>query len=34
MGIETYVDSSYSGDPEDKKSITGYCFFFVGEIIT
>ena len=29
-----YVDSSYAGDLEDRKSITGYCFFFGGAIVT
>ena len=29
-----YADSSYAGNLEDKKSITGYCFFLSGAIIS
>lgn len=29
-----YVDSSYTRDLEDRKSITGYCFFFDRKIVT
>ena len=34
MGVMGYADSSYADDIEDKKSITGYCFFFDRDIIT
>lgn len=34
MGVVGYADSSYAGDPEDRKSITGYCFFLGGGIVT
>ena len=34
LGIVGYADSSYAGDLEDKKSITGYCFFLAGAIVT
>lgn len=26
-GLIEYVNSNYAGDPEDKKSVIGYCFF-------
>ena len=29
-----YVDSSYAGDLKDRKSITRYCFFLAGTIVT
>ena len=34
LGMVGYADSSYGGDLENKKSITGYCFFFGGAIVT
>ena len=34
FGMVGYIDSSYAGDFEDKKSITEYCFFLRGAIIT
>ena len=34
MGVVRYADSSYVGDIEDKKLITGYCFFLGGGVIT
>ena len=34
MGVLEYADSSYAGDIEDRKSITGYYFFFGGGVIT
>ena len=34
IGIVGYVDSSYAGNIEDKKSITGYYFFLGRGIIT
>ena len=33
-GAVGYADSSYVGDIDDRKSITGYCFFFGGAITT
>lgn len=32
--IVGYTDSSYIGDSKDKKSITRYCFFLGGGIVT
>lgn len=26
-GLVVYVDSNFAGDPEDQKSVIGYCFF-------
>lgn len=34
MGIVGYANNSYAGDPEDKKSITRYCFFLSKKIVT
>lgn len=34
LGVVGYADSNYAGDLEDKKSITGYCFFLAGAIAT
>ena len=34
LGVVGYADSSYAGDLEDRKSITGYCFFLGGAIVT
>lgn len=34
FGIVGYADSSYAGGIEDRKSITGYCFFLGGAITT
>ena len=34
MDVVRYTDSSYAGDIEDKKSITGYCFFLDRGVIT
>ena len=33
-GLVGYADSSYKGDVDNQKSITGYCFFFVEAITT
>ena len=33
LGVVGYADSSYAGDPEERKSVTGYCFFLGGGII-
>lgn len=33
LEIVEYADSSYAGNLEHKKSITGYCFFFNGTIV-
>ena len=34
FGVVGYVDKSYAGNLDDRKSITGYCFFFRGDIVT
>ena len=34
FGVIEYVDSSYTGDLNDRKSITGYCFFLGRDIVT
>ena len=34
LRIVGYADSSYAGNLEDKKSITGNCFFLAGAIVT
>ena len=26
-GLVSYADSNFAGDPEDRKSVIGYCFF-------
>lgn len=33
-GLIGYADSYYAGDPEVRKSVMGYCFFFNGELAT
>lgn len=33
-GLIDYADSNYVRDPEDKKSVMGYCFFFNGALAT
>ena len=33
-GIVGYADSNYAGNPEDRKSIMGYCFFMNGAVVT
>lgn len=33
-GLIGYADSNYAGDPEDRKSVMGYCFFFNGALAT
>lgn len=33
MGVVGYANSSYASDLEDRKSITGYCFFLGGAIV-
>ncbi len=33
MEVVGYIDNSYFSDFEDKKSITGYCFFLVEAIV-
>lgn len=32
-GIVGYADSNYAGDPEDRKSVAGHCFF-IGRLVT
>ncbi len=34
FGLIGYGDSSYAGDPEDKKSVMGYCYFINGAIVS
>lgn len=34
LGVVGYADNNYAGDPEDRKVVTGYCFFFGGAIVT
>ena len=34
FGVVGYANSSYAGDLDDKKSISRYCFFLGGDIIT
>lgn len=31
-GLTGYADSNYAGDPEDRKSVMGYCFFINGAV--
>lgn len=31
-GMMGYLDGNYNGDPENQKSIMGYCFFANGAI--
>lgn len=31
-GFVGYADSNYAGDPEDRKSVIGYCFFINGAV--
>ena len=32
FGLLGYADSNFAGDPEDRKSVMGYCFFIAGAI--
>lgn len=34
LGVVKYADSSYTGNLEDRKLITGYCFFLSGVTVT
>lgn len=34
FGLIGYRDSSYAGDPEDRKSVMGYCYFINGAIVS
>lgn len=34
LRVVGYTDSSYTDDLEDRKLVTGYCFFLSGIIIT
>ena len=34
LSIVKYADNSYAGDLDNRKLITGYCFFFGGGIVT
>lgn len=34
LGMMEYADSNYTGNLEDRKSITEYCFFFGRAIVT
>lgn len=33
-GLVGYVDSNYAGDPEDRKSVMGNCFFINGGVVS
>lgn len=33
-GLIGYADSNFAGDPEDRKSVMGYCFFFNGAVVS
>ena len=33
-GLEGYADSNFAGDPEDRKSLMGYCFFLNGAVVS
>ena len=34
FGLIGYADSNYAGDPEDRKSVMGNCFFIHGAIVS
>ena len=34
FGLIVYEDSSYAKDPENKKSVMGYCYFINGAVIS
>lgn len=34
FGLVGYADSNYAGDPEDRKSVIGHCFFIHGAIVS
>ena len=33
-GLIGYGDSNFAGDPEDRKSVMGYCFFLNGAVVS
>ena len=33
-GLVGYADSNFAGDPEDRKSVMGYCFFLNGAVVS
>lgn len=33
-GLVGYVDSNFAGNPENRKSVIGYCFFLNGAIVS
>lgn len=33
-GLVGYGDSNFAGDPEDRKSVMGYCFFLNGAVVS
>ena len=33
-GLAGYADSNFAGDPEDRKSVMGHCFFLNGAIVS
>ena len=33
-GLIGYADSNFAGDPEDRKSVMGYCFFLNGAVVS
>ncbi len=34
FGLKGYADSNFAGDPEDRKSVMGYCFFLNGVVVS
>lgn len=34
FGLIEYADSNYAGDPKDKKSVMGHCFFLHGAVVS
>lgn len=34
FGLIGYADSNFAGDPEDRKSVMGYCFFIGGALVS
>lgn len=33
-GLISYTDSNFAGDPKDRKSVMGYCFFLNGAVVS
>ena len=34
FGLKSYADSNFAGNPEDRKSVMGYCFFLNGTVVS